>query len=234
MYASPMATTIAETPADLSYVRRLADPREKLRLTALVIEKAEKEMEPRRLRRNAAAVIMFRLGQDVTPPEQPMQPAAMWRDTLMVSRSLWHKIMDEADPATLAQLRAELAEKQVELAQLPTERAAELPKLVREVEKLQRRVTRHAAQVRAVEDLEAEIVDDPEIGHQLLGIAREEAKEVRRLEALVEEAMKLRDELAIGLLNGAHGRPVANAEVARLAKLSTARVAQLRGARFLS
>lgn len=231
MYAPAMTAPTAEKPADLTTVRRATDPVERLRRAAEAIELAEKQMEPRRLRRNAAAVILFRQRQDAAVP---MQPAAMWRDTIRVSRSLWHKIMDEANPGRLTELRGELDRQVAELVELPTERAAELPQLVRERDKLVRRVVRHAEQVQAIKELEAEIAADPEVGHRLLAIAREEAEEVRRLELLIEEAMKLRDEVAVPLLNGTHGRPMPNAEVARLAKLSTARVAQLRNARFVS
>jgi hypothetical protein len=231
MYAAAMTTMIAERPTDLSLVRRATDPRERLRRAAEAIESAERQMESRRLRRNAAAVLLFRYGQG--DPE-PMQPAAMWRDTITVSRSLWHKVMEEADPAKLARLRQELDDNLAELAELPTERASEMTRYLRERDKLARRVARHAAQVQAVADLEAEIPgDSAESRRQLEAIAREEAAEVRRLEALIEEGMKLRDEVAVPLLNGTHGRPMPNAEVARLAKLSTARVAQLRNARFV-
>lgn len=233
MYAAAMTATTAEKPADLASVRRLGDPREKLRRTAQVIEETEREIEPHRLRRNAAAVIMFRRGQDVGTGEEPMQPAAMWRDTIRVSRSLWHKIMDEADPARIDELSADLHEKLVDIADLPTERAAEIVQLIRERDKVARKLDRHRVQVAAVDALQAEIDADPEVGHRLLAIAREEAATVRRLELLAEEAMKLRDEVAVPLLNGTHGTPMPNAEVARLARLSTARVAQLRNARFL-
>lgn len=230
MYAATMTTSLAEKPAELTAARRLTDPREKLRRVAETIELADRQMEPRRLRRNAAAIILFRDGQAQKPP---MQPAAMWRDTLMVSRSLWHKIMDEANEDRLAGLRTELDEKITEIAELPTERASELIVLGRERDRLANLVARSAAQIAAVRELTEEIADDPEVGHRLLAIAREEAAEVRRLEMLIPEAKQMRDALVVPLLNGTHGKPEANADVARMAKLSTARVAQLRGTRLL-
>lgn len=239
MYASPMTTTIAEKPADLAAVRRLSNPREKLRQAAALIQDGARAMEPHRLRRNSAAILIFRqanakeMAAGLSPAMWPMQPAAMWRDTIDISRSLWHKIMDEANPEKIVQLRAELAELDAEIAGLDTERAAELPQLHRERDKITRAVARRQAQVDAITALQAEIDADPQVGKALLGIARDEAEIVHRFEMQAEEAMRLRDQLAIELINGGHGAPAANAEVARLAKLSTARVAQLRNTRFV-
>lgn len=231
MYAAAMTSmTTAEKPADLTAMRRATNPVEQLRRAAEAIEAAERQLEPRRLRSNAAAVILFRRGQ---AGPKPMQPAAMWRDTIEVSRSLWHKIMVESDPAAAEKVAAELAAKIDEIAELSTDRAAELPQLIRERDKLAHRLGRHRAQVEAIETLQAEIDADPEVGRRLLAIAREDAKEARRLELLIPEAKKVRDELVVQLINGKHGRSPANSDVAKLAKISAARVAQLRKERIL-
>lgn len=240
MYALTMTATTAEKPAELTAMRRATNPVEQLRRAGEAIETATAQIKPRTLRRNAAAVILFRqanaeaMEQGLPPAAWPMQPAAMWRDTIVVSRSLWHKIMEEANPARLSQLRAELDEIMAELRDLPTERANELGRLTRERDKMMRRVARHEAQVRAVEELEAAIAADPAVGRRLLAIAREETAEVRRLELLIPEAMKVRDQTVAELLNGSHGNPPPNSTVAKWARLSTARVAQLRDERIIA
>lgn len=233
MYASAMTTTTAEKPANLGDLTRLQDPRDQLKRAAQVIRESEEAIEPHRLRRNAAAVIIYRNGQDVGPGEAPMQPAAMWRDTIQVSRSLWRKVTIEASPGKLAETQAELAEKRAEIAELTTDRAAEPPKLVREEAKLAHRVERSTTQIAAIEQMQAEIDADPSIGEQLLTIAREEGEVVRRLELLIDEAKRTRDRIAFELLDGTHGTPPSNIEIGKWAGLSSARVAQLRGARFV-
>lgn len=235
MYAATMTTMTAEKPADLAYIRRLGDPQEKLRLVAELIERTEDEIEPRRLRRNAAAVLLYRRANAEAaakgrPVEQwPMKPAAMWRDTLDVSRSLWHKIVHEADPEQLAALQAKLAALQTEIRDLPDEQRGQLTRLAREVEKLQRKLARHIDQVKAVDELAGTHGGDAD--DRLLDIARSEAAAVHRMENEIAEAKPMRDELARGLMNGGYGAPVPNAQVARLARRGTAWAAMLRTSR---
>jgi hypothetical protein len=243
MYAATMTSTTAEKPVekplDLTLVQRATDPKEKLRRVAELIETAETQMEIHRLRRNAAAVVLYRrtnaeaAAEGLPSTSWPMQPAEMWRDTMRVSRSLWHKVADEADPARLGELHEELAALRGEIDELPDERAAELGRLIRERDKLARKLARHQVQVQAIDELQAELAVDP--GLDLLAIARAESAEVRRLEALLVEAKPIRDQLAHDLMNGAYreefGVQLSNAEAMRLSRLSSARTAQLRSLR---
>jgi hypothetical protein len=233
-----MTATVAERPLDLMLVQRATDPKVKLQRAAQLIEQAEAEMEARRLRRNAAAVLLFRrtnaeaIAQGEPVSRWPLQPSSIWRDTIVVSRSLWHKIMGEAEPARVAELAAELDERSMELRQLPDERAAELGVLIREREKLARRLARHQAQVEAVNRLQAELAEHPEL--DLLAIARSEAAEVHRLFLLIREAKPIRDQLAHDLMNGVYRElygNVSNSETMKLSKLSSARTTQLRALR---
>lgn len=65
-------------------------------------------------------------------------------------------------------------------------------------------------------------LDDPE------AVAKAAVKDMRKFDALVDEAVKIRNEAVEVLLNGTGAARVKNADVARLTGLTTARVAQLR------
>ncbi len=238
MYSVPMTATI-DRPLDLLAVHRAVDPKEKLRRAADVIVKAEKELERRRLRRNAAAVILFRrtnaeaMAAELPTQQWPMQPVAMYgEDAMDVSRSGWYKILDESDPGRLAELLGELQAATEEIAELPDDRAHEYGRLVREKAKLARLVTRHQVQVEAIGRLEVELVADP--GIDLLAVVREKARQVHYLEELLKEAKPIRDLLAYELMNGVYADlydNVTNSEVQKLSQLSSARVAGLRALR---
>lgn len=234
-----MTAATAGKPLDLFEVHAAVDPKQKLQRCRDLIQAAEEQLAARRLRRNAAAVVLFRranaeaVAAGLPPEKRPMQPAAMWRDTMDVSRRLWHDIVEESDPDRLATLLKEMADAQAEIDTLPAERAAELGRLTRERDKLARRVARHAAQVKAIRELEVELADHPEL--DLLAVAREESAASHRLEALIAEARPIRNQLAHDLMNGVYrklyGREVSNAEVMRLSGLSSAFTTRLRALR---
>lgn len=226
MYALGMTTATTDKTVDLNSLRRLGNPKERLTRAAAAITTSEREHAQRALRRNAAAVLLFRDGQTLDPP---MKPAEMWRDTIVVSRSLWHKIADEADPGRLDELTdaLQVAVDGIQAADADGD-AVELVRLAREADKIRRKLGRHRAQLGAIDALEAEVAGVADRGGALRQVAKEESVAARALEFLIGDLMKLRDEVAITLMDGTHGEPVSNADVARMTKLSTARVAQLR------
>ena len=220
-----MTAATVEKPLSLNSLSRILDPRKQLMRTAATITLAEQEATTRALRRNAAAWLLFRAKEDAG---EAIQPAEVWRDLIEVSRSLWHKIRDEANPERITEVGAELAEVQTVIAQ--AEAAGELVDIRtrREEAKLAHKLQRHIAQVQAVDELRDELDSGVVDLGDLRSIARQEAEAVRDLETLIDGAMKLRDRVAIELMDGTHGGPVPNAEIARITGLSTARVAQLR------
>lgn len=219
MYAPAMTAATVEKPLDLAYIRSLSNPERKLAAVTELIRAAEHDVAVRGLRRNAAAVILYLDSQDT---EHPIAPKTMWRDTIDVSRSLWHKILDESSYVRQIELSDEVEDLQREIGSLPAERVNELPELAKQLGKVRHRLARVTAQVQAITQLRREAAEQ---GLDLLAIARDEAKAVRQAEADIEEAKPIRDEVAYALMNR-HG--MANAQVARITGLSTARVAQLR------
>lgn len=214
-------TTTAAAPLDI--IRSLRNPERKLRAVADLIRDAMHTVEVSGLRSRAAVIILYRNSQGT---DKPLLPSALWRETLDVSRSLWYKILKEADPDRIGPLQAQIEELQAEIQKLPGDLDSELPRLAKDLTKLRHRLSRHIAQVEAVRALQAEVAADPDL--DLHKVAREEAAAVREAESVLAEAKPIRDEVGAALMNR-YG--MANAEVARITGLSSARAHQLRVAR---
>lgn len=112
----PTVTTTTEKLASAEELRAITDPRERLRAAAEVAAAAARQADKHRERRNAAGLQLFQTGG--------LSAAAVWRDTLGISRSLWTRIVHDptakassyADPASVARREAELTRRFDQLA----------------------------------------------------------------------------------------------------------------------
>lgn len=161
--------TTAEQLADGAALRAIDDPDDPLQgaimrldATGAMMQRAAELIDENRAIRNAAALQFF-----AKLPRERGSAALVWRDTIDISRTLWTKIVKEANGP---------------LSRYPDPRA----------------------------------------------VAQEAARQIAECERRYEEARPIRDETARALMNGEYGPPMSNAEVARLARLTSARVAQLR------
>lgn len=241
-----MITTI-ERLATGAELRAIDDHERRLTVAADVAAQADIQAEPYRMRRNAAAIELFRTSG---------QPAVrVWHDVIDVSRTLWGRILEQVHPEYLPRLRAEAeglrariarAEEEAFISKAP--RPTELgTHLGRDLATIERKIERAETLLATIEELRGELddaglaagpaADESELTgaakarvERLTEIARGAAATVRNYDELGEQAQEVRNQTAIGLMNGTFGYRVTNAEVARLSKLTTARVAQLRTA----
>lgn len=210
-----VTTTIERLPTGAE-LAAIADPEQRLAASGEVAVLADERAEPYRLRRNAAAIELFRTSG---------QPAArVWHDILDISRTMWGRILEQVHPDYIPGLRAQLAE---------FERRGK----GREAATVQRKIERAEHLLAAIEELRAELdgagltTDGPTAKarvERLTEIARTVTAAVRELDELGGEAQAVRNDTARGLMDRRWGYTLRNAEVARKAQLTTARVAQLR------
>lgn len=198
-----MTTTLAEKLLTAEELTALADPAERLRTAAETARNAEAQAEPHRLRRNAAALALFATGE--------VSAVAVWRDIMGISRALWTRL-EEVDPRHLDAMRRRLADiEQARTGSKPSRDEADLDRRVKRAEELAR--------------IQAELLAD---GADLTAVAREESTVADNLDQIARAAQEIRNATARGLMNGEFGKPMANAEAAKLTGLTTARMAQLR------
>lgn len=111
MTEEPTVTTTIDKLPSAEELAEIADPRERLHRAAEVAAAADEQADKHRERRNAAGLQLFAAGN--------LSAAAVWRDTLGISRSLWSRIVKDedikvgtyADPAGVARREAELTRK---------------------------------------------------------------------------------------------------------------------------
>lgn len=184
-------TSTIERLATAEELGAITDPEARLKAAGETAERALADADAARLRRDAAAVEMLRVG---------VPAVRIWKDTLGVSRTLWGRILDLADPSRRREaLPAKKAKRAEELAATIVALRAELADL-----------------------------DDAQLVERLRQYAAENAAAARDLDALSEAAAEVRNRTAYGLISREYGVLLSNAEVARMARLTTARVAQLR------
>ena len=199
-------TSTIERLATGEELRAIADPERRLKAAAEVVERAEAASKAARLRRDAAAIELFRTG---------LPAVRVWKDTINVSRTLWGRILDQVDPDYVATLRIELGE---------AEAAG------RSTAALRRKLARTEELAETIDALRAELagVTGEELAEALRVIAAQAAEAVRRHDELAEAAVPVRNETAHGLISNEYGYLLSNADVSRMARVTTARVAQLR------
>lgn len=107
--------TTVEKLATGEELRAIVDPVERLRTAAEVTRQAEALADAHRTRRNEAALQLYYAG-----PRKRGSGAAVWRDTLKISRTVWQRVLDGnrdgriavgtfADPAQVAATEADIA-----------------------------------------------------------------------------------------------------------------------------
>lgn len=184
-------TSTIERLATAEELAAIADPEQRLKAAADTAERAENDAEAARLLRDAAAVELYRSG---------VPAVRVHKDALGVSRTLWGRILDLADPVGRHRT-------------LPARKAKRSEELGETIQQLR---------------LELAGLTDEDRAARLRELATEKAATVRELVALGEAAAEVRNRTAYGLISRKYGYAPSNAEVARMAKLTTARVAQLR------
>lgn len=184
-------TSTIERLATGEELREIADPEQRLKAAAETAERALAEAEAVRLRRDAAAVELYRTG---------VPAVRVYKDTLGVSRTLWGRILDLADP--VGRCRTLPARK--------AKRSAELAETIQQIR------------------LELAGLPDEERIARLRETAKVAAAIVRKREELAAEVAEVRNRTAYGLISREYGYSPSNADVARWARVTTARIAQLR------
>ena len=81
-------TTVEKLPTG-EELRAIADPRERLGTAAEVTRQAAALADAHRARRNEAALQLY-----YAEPRKRGSGAAIWRDTLEISRTVWQRVLD--------------------------------------------------------------------------------------------------------------------------------------------
>lgn len=207
--STPLPKETRRRMKSVNEVAKISDPMKRLAASALLVRQAEAKIETLRNRRNLAILVMLRPFADAVADTNAA------RATLRSRRDAG-EITEAEYEAGLSENR-EQRQKDLRAANV-TIYPVTIYKMLGVVRSLVNRI------LMRMPDGDLPTMSDP------AKAARNAHRQLPQYEKILRDARIIRDDAALSLIEGASGAPVSNAEIARTAGLTTARIAQLREA----